>query len=92
MQFNTKLINIVTKSMITNTCINIKWVIMGGITMREEIRAYMQIKKCCTTREVADAIGISVYQAQYYLAKLQEKGEIVRSEKRQGQRCIWTIK
>ncbi|WP_077629747.1 FaeA/PapI family transcriptional regulator [Escherichia sp. TW14182] len=35
---------------------------------------------------------ISVYQAQYYLAKLQEKGEIVRSEKRQGQRCIWTIK
>lgn len=30
MQFNTKLINIVTKSMITNTCINIKWVIMGG--------------------------------------------------------------
>ncbi|EOY7733710.1 FaeA/PapI family transcriptional regulator, partial [Escherichia coli] len=27
-------------------------------------------------------------QAQYYLSKLQEKGEIVRSEKRRGQRCI----
>ena len=60
--------------------------------MREEIRAYMQIKKRCTTREVADAMGISVYQAQYYLVRLQEKGEIVRSEKRRGQRCIWTIK
>ncbi|WP_423245242.1 FaeA/PapI family transcriptional regulator [Escherichia marmotae] len=52
----------------------------------------MQKTKSCTTREVADAMGISVYQAQYYLAKLHEKGEIVRSEKRQGQRCIWTIK
>ncbi|HII2599242.1 TPA: FaeA/PapI family transcriptional regulator [Escherichia coli] len=64
----------------------------GGVTMREEIKAYMQKTKSCTTREVADAMGISVYQAQYYLAKLHEKGEIVRSEKRQGQRCIWTIK
>lgn len=60
--------------------------------MREEIKAYMQTTKSCTTREVADVMGISVYQAQYYLAKLQEKGEIVRSEKRQGQKCIRTIK
>ncbi|HBB9565549.1 TPA: hypothetical protein JLL74_004722, partial [Escherichia coli] len=36
----------------------------------------MQIKTCCTTREVAEAMGISVYQAQYYLSKLQEKGEM----------------
>ncbi|HFI9228453.1 TPA: FaeA/PapI family transcriptional regulator [Escherichia coli] len=60
--------------------------------MRDEIRSYMQIKRCCTTREVADAMGLSVYQAQYYLAKLQDKGEVVRSEKRRGQKCLWTIK
>ncbi|WP_423782320.1 FaeA/PapI family transcriptional regulator [Escherichia coli] len=77
--------------MITNIHINITQVIMSN-NMKEDIKAYMQIKTCCTTREVAEATGISVYQAQYYLSKLQEKGEIVRSEKRRGQRCIWTIK
>lgn len=41
--------------------------------MKEDIKAYMQIKTCCTTREAAEAMGISVYQAQYYLSKLQEK-------------------
>ncbi|EDE8386053.1 hypothetical protein BZU18_18860 [Salmonella enterica subsp. enterica serovar Shubra] len=45
--------------------------------MREEIKTYMQIKKCSTTRGVADAMGISVYQAQYYLAKLQEKAIVL---------------
>ncbi|HAV8660973.1 FaeA/PapI family transcriptional regulator [Escherichia coli] len=60
--------------------------------IREDIMAHMQIKTCCTTRDVADAMGMSVYQAQYYLTKLQEKGRVVRSEKRRGQRCIWKIK
>ncbi|EMP3814331.1 dolichol monophosphate mannose synthase [Escherichia coli] len=60
--------------------------------MEENIKMYMQMIKNCTTREVADAMGISVYQAKYYLTKLQKSGAVVRSELRRGQKCIWTIK
>ncbi|HEI2352556.1 TPA: hypothetical protein SI488_004353 [Escherichia coli] len=43
--------------MITNIHTNITRVIISN-NMKEDIKAYMQIKTCCTTREVAEAMGI----------------------------------
>ncbi|EFA8581687.1 hypothetical protein C1098_004695 [Escherichia coli O157] len=45
----------------------------------------------CTTREIADATGISAYQARYYLMTLDREKKIRRTPLRQGARTLWGV-
>ncbi|HBC0988738.1 TPA: hypothetical protein OOF36_003495 [Morganella morganii] len=41
------------------------------------------------TREIADGVGISIYQAHYYLGELQKLNVVERSVKGRGKITFW---
>ncbi|HAW3229713.1 TPA: hypothetical protein JLS07_004880 [Escherichia coli] len=48
--------------------------------MKEHILEYINSRGSCTTREIADATGISAYQARYYLMTLDRGNRRIRKK------------
>ncbi|HAN4397694.1 FaeA/PapI family transcriptional regulator [Escherichia coli] len=59
--------------------------------MKERILEYINSRGSCTTQEIADATGISAYQARHYLMTLDREKKIRRTPLRQEARTLWGV-
>ncbi|WP_032241830.1 FaeA/PapI family transcriptional regulator [Escherichia coli] len=59
--------------------------------MKNETMKYLNNHNVGKTSEIAEALGVTTYQARYYLLLLEKSGLVQRSPLRRGRATYWFL-